>query len=59
MSKRESFGKRRAQDIRCQVKKEYKQRISDLEDRVKLLEGILLKKEEKIRELKRALGGLE
>lgn len=59
MSKRESFRKRRAQDIRCQVKREYKQRVSDLEDRVKLLEEILLMKEEKIRELKRSLGGLK
>lgn len=41
MSKKDSMQKRRAQNIRCQVKKEYDARISELREKVILRDSII------------------
>lgn len=56
MSKKDkSFERRRAQDIRCQVKRGYEERIKELEEKVVLYGEIIERKDKEIVRLKQEL----
>lgn len=59
MSKKDSMQKRRAQYIRCQVKKEYDARISELREKVILRDRIIEDLTNKLKDARAEIARLE
>lgn len=59
MSKKDSMQKRRAQNIRCQVKKEYDARISELREKVILRDSIIEDLTNKLKDARAEIARLE
>lgn len=59
MSKKESMQRRRAQDIRCQVKKEYEARIVELQEKVKTRDKVIVNLSNKLRDARAEIARLE
>lgn len=59
MSKRESMQRRRAQDIRCQIKKEYEARIVELQEKVTTRDKVITDLSNKLKDARAEIARLE
>lgn len=59
MPKKESMQRRRAQDIRCQVKREYEARIAELQEKVVTRDEVIADLSKKLKEARAEIARLE